>query len=160
MLLYVIIPSQMFLKFEIKPNKGDFMTVAVCISDGGGMMFNKRRQSRDKTVIHDVLLCAGERKVIVSQYSASLFLEYESDILSVANPLSEAKAGSFVFVEDDSLLEYKKKIKEIYIYKWNRKYPFDLKLDFHPETEGMHLDETVEFVGNSHEKITRELWKY
>lgn len=136
------------------------MTVAVCISDGGGMMFNKRRQSRDKVVIKDILSCARERKVVLSSYSLPLFLEDDSRVISVTDPLEEAKESDFVFVEDRSLFEYRKKIKEIYIYRWNRKYPFDFQLDFHPETEGMHLAETVEFVGNSHEKITRELWKY
>jgi hypothetical protein len=87
-------------------------------------------------------------------------LEDDSRVISVTDPLEEAKESDFVFVEDRSLFEYRKKIKEIYIYRWNRKYPFDFQLDFHPETEGMHLAETVEFAGNSHEKITRELWKY
>ncbi len=136
------------------------MTVAVCISDGGGMMFNKRRQSRDKAVIEDILSCVGERKLVLSSYSLSLFPTKDSRIVSSAEPLGEVEEDGFVFVEDGGLLKFKKKIKEIYIYKWNRKYPFDLKLDFCPEAEGMHLTETVEFVGNSHEKIIRELWKY
>ena len=136
------------------------MTVAVCISDGGGMMFNKRRQSRDRIVTEDILLCAGERRVFISEYSLSLFSENKSRVTVASEPLSEANDGDFVFIEDKSLLKYKNRIKEIYIYKWNKKYPFDFKLDFSPEWEGMHLAETVEFTGNSHEKITRELWKY
>lgn len=140
--------------------KGEYMTVAVCISDGGGMMFNKRRQSRDRVVTGDILLCAGERRLFVSDYSSSLFLENKSRVIISEEPLSEANEGDFVFVEDKSLSNYKSKIKEIYIYKWNRKYPFDFKLDFSPELEGMYLAESVEFAGNSHEKITRELWKY
>ncbi len=136
------------------------MTVAVCISDGGGMMFNKRRQSRDRIVTADMLTCAGERNIVVSSYSLPLFSENISRIISASEPLKEAKDGDFVFIEDKSLSEYKNRIKEIYIYKWNKKYPFDFKLDFSPELEGMHLVETVEFTGNSHEKITRELWKY
>lgn len=135
------------------------MTVAVCISDGGGMMFNKRRQSRDRVVTEDVLARSGDRKIITSDYSSKLFSENPDRITPVDDPLAEAEDGDFVFVEDRSLLEHKNKIKEIYIYKWNKKYPFDKRLDFSPEGEGMHLAEVVEFEGNSHEKITRELWK-
>ncbi len=136
------------------------MTVAVCISDGGGMLFNKRRQSKDRTVTADILKQAGEKKILISEFSLPLFSEYSARVIAVSNPLAEAEKDSFIFVEDRKISEYKSKIEEIYIYKWNRKYPFDFKLDFVPDEEGMYLAETVEFAGNSHEKITRELWKY
>lgn len=136
------------------------MTVAVCVSDGGGMLFNKRRQSKDKAVTADILKQAAEKKILVSEFSLPIFSENSSRVVAVSNPLAAAGSDSFVFVEDRSLLEYKKKITELLIYKWNRKYPYDLKLDINPEKEGMYLSESVDFEGNSHEKITRELWKY
>ena len=136
------------------------MTVAVCISDGGGMLFNKRRLSKDKNVTEDILKQAGEKKILISEFSLPLFSEYPSRVIAASDPLAEAEKDSFIFVEDRKIFEYKSKIDEIYIYKWNRKYPFDFKLDFDPLEEGMRLAEAVEFVGNSHEKITRELWKH
>lgn len=136
------------------------MTVAVCISDGGGMLFNKRRQSKDKTVTEDILKQAGEKKILISEFSLPIFSEYSERVIDVSDPLAVAENGDFVFVEDRKILEHKSKIEEIYIYRWNRKYPFDFKLDFDPSEEGMYLAEVVEFAGNSHEKITRELWQY
>lgn len=136
------------------------MTVAVCISDGGGMLFNKRRLSKDRNVTEDILKQAGEKKILISEFSLPLFSEHPSRVIAASDPLAEAEKDSFIFVEDRKISEYKSKIDEIYIYKWNRKYPFDFKLDFVPSEVGMHLAETVEFAGNSHEKITRELWKH
>ena len=136
------------------------MTVAVCISEGGGMLFNKRRQSKDKNATEDMLKQAGEKKILISEFSLPVFSEHPSRVITVSDPIAEAEEDSFVFIENCKISELKSKIKQIYIYKWNRKYPFDFKLDFVPSEEGMHLAETVEFAGSSHEKITRELWKY
>lgn len=136
------------------------MTVAVCISDGGGMLFNKRRQSKDKAVIADILKQVEGKKILISNFSLPLFFDHKTHVDAVSNPLALAANDSFVFVEDQGISEHKQKITELLIYKWNRKYPYDFKLDIDPEMEGMYLSEIVEFEGNSHEKITRERWKH
>ena len=51
------------------------MKVIVCLEDKGGMMFNHRRQSRDRVLIADVVKMADGSKIFISQYSAMLFEE-------------------------------------------------------------------------------------
>ena len=39
------------------------MQIIVCVDDRGGMLFNKRRQSRDRVLIADVLSELGDKKI-------------------------------------------------------------------------------------------------
>lgn len=135
------------------------MTVTVCVSDGGGMMFNKRRQSKDAEVIRDIEKLVSDGILFISDFSAPLFSDCEISAIAVSDPLDSAGKGDFAFVEDRSLSAYKEKISRLVIYRWNRKYPTDFYLDTDPEKEGMELVNTLDFVGKSHEKITREIWE-
>ena len=132
------------------------MTVFVCIDDRGGMLFNKRRQSRDSKVIEDVARTVGEGLLYISDFSEVLFAESDASVISVPDPLDSAGDGSFVFVENLHLGEYVDKIDRLIIYKWNRKYPCDFELDLTPTEAGFKKKSTREFKGTSHDKITRE----
>ena len=134
------------------------MNVIVCVSDGGGMLFAKRRLSRDAAVISDVEKTVGGGALFVTDYSAKLFENTALGAVRAENPLSEASAGDYVFLEEKGISDFKEDVESLIIYRWNRKYPFDTKLDFSPEKEGMRLSESRDIVGKSHEKITRELW--
>lgn len=134
------------------------LNVIVCVSDGGGMLFAKRRLSRDAVVISDVEKNVGDGVLFVSDYSAKLFEGSSLSAVCVENPLAAASAGDYVFLEAKGISDFKDKVESLTIYRWNRKYPFDTKLDFSPEKEGMRLSESRDIVGKSHEKITRELW--
>ena len=59
---------------KIKHGSEDFyMTVAVCLCDRGGMLFNNRRQSRDRVLLeYFMALCDGSR-VLISDFSSKLF---------------------------------------------------------------------------------------
>ena len=134
------------------------MTVIVCLSEGGGMTFNKRRQSRDEKVIENVEQQVSDGALFISEFSLSLFSESDVSVIAVSDPLSAAGAGDFVFLEDRGVCEYSSKIRRLIIYRWNRRYPTDMKLDIEPEDIGLTLSELIEFAGKSHEKITREIW--
>ncbi len=135
------------------------MTVIVCLSDGGGMLFGGRRTSRDKAVVADISKMCDGGALFVGGISEALFTESDASVISVTDPLASADDGDFAFVEDRHLSPYKDKISELVIYRWNRKYPFDFSLDLTPKDIGMRLFESVDFKGNSHEKITREIWR-
>ena len=70
-----------------------------------------------------------------------------------------AGKGGFAFIETPPLAPYKAKIDTLVIYKWNRHYPSDKKLDIAPRDMGMRLVKTYDFVGSSHEKITKEVYE-
>ena len=130
------------------------MRVIVCLDDRLGMLFNHRRQSRDRMQIADMLSLVGEGRLLCDPYSRILFpAEGRQPIFSDAF-LEEAGAGDYCFVENRPLLPHLAKIEELIVYKWNRTYPRDMVLDIDPAT--LRLVESQELVGSSHEKITRE----
>ena len=134
------------------------MRVSVCIDDLGGMMFNCRRVSRDREVIADICRDAEGGRLYSSEYSSSLFAEAELQPICDADFLNKAGDNDLCFVEGDALIPYLSRITELTVYKWNRRYPSDLKLDIDPEKSGFKLTSVREFAGYSHEKITKEVY--
>ena len=122
-----------------------------------GMMFNKRRQSRDGKVMEDVLKYA--RKIWIHPFSEKLFEDVEDkndvEIIVDENFLQKAEKGEHCFVENQELMSYSDNIEQIIIYCWNRKYPSDFKLDL--DLNNWEPKEVTEFVGCSHEKITKTI---
>ena len=130
------------------------MTVFVCVDDNFGMMFNNRRQSRDSGLINKMLEIANGKKLWMNSYSAKLIKN--SYVYVEEDYLNKAEAGDFCFVESDSLAEYQDSIEQLILFKWNKIYPSDKKLDI--STEGMTLVNSFDFKGTSHKKITCEVW--
>lgn len=132
------------------------MIVILCLDDKKGMMFNNRRQSKDKFVIQDILKLVDGKKLFISSYSESLFQGLESKLIIDDNFLNNADEEDYCFVENNNLKDFSEKIEKIIVYKWNRIYPSDLKLEI--TIQDWNLIGRFEFVGNSHDKITREVY--
>jgi hypothetical protein len=134
------------------------MRVAVCLDDKGGMMFNHRRQSRDRTVTEDVIASAGNSTLYLAPYSEKLFSEAGASFVADDRFLSMAEQGELCFVEDRHLLSVVDRIEEVIVYRWNRSYPTDLFFDLDLTALGFCLREATEWEGYSHEKITKEIF--
>ena len=132
------------------------MTVFICTDDRGGMMFNKRRQSRDKRVIEDVARTADDGAIYITAYSEPLFAESEASVIAVTDPMISAGDNGYAFIEDLPLAEHADKITRLIIYRWNRLYPSDVSVDIKPRDIGLKLKNKRDFTGTSHDKITRE----
>lgn len=132
------------------------MIVILCLDDKKGMMFNNRRQSKDKLVIQDILKLVDGKKLFISSYSESLFQGLESNLIIDDNFLNNATKEDYCFVENNNLKDFSEKIEKIIVYKWNRIYPSDLKLEI--PIQDWNLIDSFEFAGNSHDKITREVY--
>ena len=65
----------------------------------------------------------------------------------------------FCLVENKSLFNYENKINTLVIYKWNRLYPSDLYFDIDLKNNSWQLINSEDFVGSSHEKITKETYR-
>ncbi|MBR5139416.1 MAG: ribonuclease Z [Clostridia bacterium] len=135
------------------------MTVILCIDDRGGMLFMKRRLSRDRELTADIEKSVGDGILYISDFSESLFSDSNVSVMCVSNPLDSAGEGDFAFIENLKLENSLSKIKRIIIYKWNRKYPFDFSLDIVPTDHGFYLKESEDFKGYSHDKITKEIYE-
>lgn len=135
------------------------MRVIVCLDDKGGMMFNHRRQSRDRVLIADVLSDLGDNALWISPYSASLFDASRVSLSVSEDFLHQADTNATCFVEDRALMPYGEKIDSVVIYRWNRHYPGDLFCDLDPIALGLRLTARSEFAGSSHETITKEIYQ-
>lgn len=135
------------------------MKVIVCIDDNKGMLFNKRRQSKDRKVLEDIARMTESVKI--NCFSEKLFAETEvSSAIRVTVDecfLEHAIEGEYCFVENILLSPYVSKIEELIIYHWNRKYPSDFKLDI--DLKKWKKQSKEEFAGFSHEKITKEIYR-
>jgi len=137
------------------------MNVIICIDEKNGLMFNRRRQSRDRAVIEKVLDIAKNQKLWLREFSRELFNEKiinQNNHIFIDNEmLKKAATDDFCFVEDIDLFPYTEQIQKIYLFKWNRTYPqdFSLKLDVETLFKRVYAED---FTGKSHEMITLEVW--
>ena len=92
-------------------------------------------------------------KLWLSLYSKQIFCDYEN--LEVNQEFGFAGRDDFCFVEDSEIVSYEDMVDEVYLYKWNRKYPSDVKFPKDMLNE-FKLEGSTDFEGNSHEKITEE----
>lgn len=122
------------------------------------MMFNHRRQSRDKSILKRIeQICEG-KKLWMNSYSYKLYGELENvEIVVDENFLEKAGMGEVCFVETEKLYPFQEKIETMVVFWWNRKYPTDFRFDL--ELSKWKKVEVQEFVGTSHEKIIQELYK-
>ena len=125
------------------------MTVIVWAGKNGEMLFNKRRCSRDKAVVAEVLSAFGHC-LCVSEYSAPLF-----EGSRVVSDLSEVGDG-VLFLEDFPLSPALLQADTLIVYRFDRVYPADVRLEI---PQDLTLTESTEFSGFAHEKITREVYK-
>lgn len=134
------------------------MNIIVCIDDEYGMLFNHRRQSRDRLLRERILMLTKGKKLWMNLYSAKQFEEECAENMFVDEDfLHNAGNGDYCFVETEDITKYVSKIEKIVLYRWNRRYPSDFKfaLDLYDWT----MESTFEFAGSSHEKITEDIYR-
>ena len=136
----------------------DTMKIIVCLDDKGGMIFNHRRQSKDRVLNADVVRMTQGSRLCIDPFSLKLFEASEADLLCDERFLELAGDGDYCFVENRALAPYVDKIEEIVIYCWNRSYPTDVFLDIDPHSLGFKRISVKELEGYSHEKITKEIF--
>lgn len=130
------------------------MRVIVCIDDCGGMLFNHRRQSRDRVLLQDVWQTAGGGRLLIHSFSAKMFAGTPAVVDE--SFLATAGEADTCFVENCHLAPYLDRVSELILYCWNEAYPYDFTLDVDPTRAGFRLAETVDFAGYSHKTITKE----
>ena len=132
------------------------ITVAVCLDDRGGMLFFGRRQSRDRVLISE-LIQSTEGKVYINKFSELLFEPHREHVVICDDPMRECPDGGTVFVENLPLLPYFDDISQIILYKWNKNYPSDKRIDI--KFDAFRVVSDTAFVGSSHDKINKVILK-
>ena len=131
------------------------MKIIVCLDDGNGMLFNKRRQSSDAELCKRIIEKAENRPVFMNNYSSKLF--DGGNIIVDDNFLNVAQKGDYCFVEDKGYaLEG---VSEIILCHWNRKYQADKVFDIDLKANGFKKVDSEDIKGSSHDKITIETYR-
>ncbi len=135
------------------------MIVIICVDDNLGMMFNNRRQSQDRTLRKRIIEISVNSRLLMNSYSIKQFDEEDRDkIITDEDFAKNAQKGDFVFFENISPKQYEKNIEKIILYHWNRNYPADFYFDIDLKESGWILNDSYDFEGYSHEKITEEIY--
>lgn len=142
------------------------MTGIVCLDQEDGLLFNGRRQSRDRVVTEKILSMTKGNPLWMSAYSRRIFPEDASvcvaeDLLEKLAELTEstgenAEKASFCLIEEAVDLE-NEAIDEWLVFRWKRVYPADVFLKFPADGWEKELIET--FAGYSHEEIDLERYR-
>ena len=130
------------------------MHLVVCIDKEGGMMYNHRRQSRDRIMMEDLAAHLCGRKIVVSPYSEELFLDKGINY-SVGDP-TLAGEDEYAFIEDVAFPD-PENVSELILYNWCTLYPSDRKFDM--DISALKRISKQTFAGYSHGKITKEVFK-
>ena len=136
------------------------MIIIACVDDRNGMMFNRRRQSRDSAVCGDILRECGGKKLYMNTYSGKLFGDVEEKNIRISEDfLKEAEEEDFCFIEDIQIAGFENKIRTVILYQWNRRYPADRYFLLDLSDGSWEFQRTEELKGSSHEKITKEVYE-
>ncbi|MBR7116127.1 MAG: ribonuclease Z [Clostridia bacterium] len=131
---------------------GKSITVVICLDDEGGMTVFGKRQSRDRVLIEE--LCESvSAPIYVNTFSSFLFRDRADRVHISDDPLGDCPDGGVAFIENLPLLPHIDDIGTVILYKWNRLYPSDVKIDI--SFDGFRVESRKDFVGSSHERITK-----
>lgn len=133
------------------------MKLIVCLDDRNGMLFNKRRQSSDIRVSQKILEIAASKPIWMNEYSAYLFAGLQRNIHIAENFLEQAPNDAYCFAENINVAPYLSAVEELIVFRWNRLYPSDFRLPVIPEC--FRKISSQDFQGNSHERITMEVYR-
>lgn len=131
------------------------MNIIICTEKNNGMSFCGKRLSQDKVLREKILEITNGSRLFMSSYSAKQFENTESIIID-DNFMNNANQGDFCFVENIEITS--ENVECFYIFNWNRKYPADLFFSVDLKAEGFKKIKKEEFQGNSHDKITSEIY--
>ena len=128
------------------------LKIIICLDDNNGMLFNNRRQSRDRLLTADIIENLKDEKLNIFEFSNLLFAEYPEKICIC----TELTKGEAHFIENVDLKPFEDSIRELTVYRWNRAYPADFTCDV--DFGKFTLVCETEFAGSSHEKITKQIY--
>lgn len=133
------------------------MVLITCVDEKNGMLFNNRRQSRDRILIDHICKLIGDRKLWVNSFSKELFeIQKNNNLITDDDFINKINKDEFCFIENISPVTLVDKIDRIILYNWNRAYPADRYFDI--QLENWILQSEKDFVGSSHEKITERIY--
>lgn len=122
------------------------------------MLFNNRRVSRDRTVTEKILSLTSGSELWRNSFSAGLFPE-DAPVRVEEAFLELAQSQAYCFLENVDIRPYLPRVEELILFRWNRRYPFDVSFPFGECFGNWQLVSREDFPGNSHETVTMEVYR-
>ncbi len=133
------------------------MKLIICVDENNGMLFNQRRQSRDRELIKHIKNLVWGKKLWISSFSEKLFEDVCEYSLLDNEAFSSMGKEDFCFVENVSPKSLEEQVDEIILYNWNRNYPADTYFDIC--LDNWQLVSENDITGSSHENITQRVYR-
>ena len=138
------------------------MQLILCVDERDGLMFHQRRQSQDRAVRRNMADEVGRGVVWMTPYSYRQFTEdVEAEWVLRVDPeaLRLAGPGQYCFWEGGDEVEKRMNaVERLILYRWNRHYPSDQRLEPSPTARGWRCLEACQFPGFSHDIIKKEVY--
>jgi len=133
------------------------MKLIICIDEKNGMLFNNRRQSKDRVLISHIIEKTKNEKFWITSFSQDIFdVSISNNIVVDDKCFEKATMNEYCFIENLDVSSYIENVDEIILYNWNRHYPADLY--FNIPLNDWKISSENEFKGSSHEKITEKIY--
>lgn len=131
------------------------LTGIIALDDRDGYSLFGKRLSKDRKMLEDTIsLLEDGQSLYVSQYSLGIFSEELRKYLRCPVPDNFADDG-MIFFEASDFSSFS--LDRLIVYRWNRNYPSDVK--YNPYLHDWKKVSSYDFTGNSHEKITKEVYE-
>ena len=124
------------------------------------MMFNNRRQTKDRIVIQKIKDITKNNFLHLSKYSRHLF-QGDDNLIEFGTrwyygKIIKGEENDYFFIEDSRPKDYECIIHRIILFCWNKTYPADSFFDI--DLNNYEQKEEIEFEGYSHEKISMKIY--
>ena len=129
-------------------------TGIIAVDEKCGYSLFGRRLSKDRVMLDDIVMGLGEGdNLYVSEYSYDIFPDDARKKIICPLP-DEIPPDAVFFFEAEDFSSFP--LNRLIVYRWNRHYPSDVK--YNPYLHGWKRVSSSDFRGNSHEKITKEVY--
>ena len=133
------------------------MILIFTLDDDNGTNLAGKRQSKDR-VVGDKIIALAENNLHMLQKTASFFKNNDmTDVpCTIWSDLWHLPTNAVFFAETPVPAEVMEQADKIYVFRWNRRYP-SLAQD-RVNLDGYNKEIIEEFPGDSHDKITLEVY--
>lgn len=130
---------------------GNIVSTVFCIGSNGALSFNNRRVSWDREILSDLKEVLKGYKIFVPENRRGDFGDIAERLPIEGVSHDRLKFDGVFFIEKD--IDFWVKASDtMIVYNYNVEYPGDVFLDIPRKAV---LVNSVEFKGNSHDRITR-----
>lgn len=134
------------------------MKLIVCLDDRDGILFFGRRLSSDRVVISEIAEIVGSAPLRIHPYSRELFSDQSFNLHVDDGFLKQAGKNDWFFLEQGEIPIDPAEVEILYVFRWNRHYPSDVKFDLSPFQGRLTKTDFYELTGYSHPVIGVEVY--